>query len=88
MKFLVWKIKYQNKARRWLEKNAKSDKTITEGIIDRISELSENPYQMSKQLTGSTSFTLRIGDYRVIFDILYNEGVIDITKIFKRSKVY
>ena len=88
MKFLVWKIKYQNKARRWLEKNAKSDKTITKGIIDRISELSENPYQMSKQLTGSTSFTLRIGDYRAIFDILYNEGVIDITKIFKRSKVY
>lgn len=87
MKFLVWKIKYQSKTIKWLKKSTKADKTITNEIVGRISELSKNPYQMSKPLIGSTLFTLRIGEYRAIFDILRNENVIDIIKIFKHSSV-
>lgn len=58
----------------WSESAAKKlkklDKTVGKRIFKKVSERSENPYHSDvTKMVGDPYFRLRIGDYRVIFDI-------------------
>ncbi len=56
-------------------------------IILKVKELAENPFVKDiKRLQGETSFRLRVGDYRIIFDII--RDTIIILKIGHRKNVY
>lgn len=53
-----------------VKKLKKLDKTVAKRIFKKVSELSENPYHSDvTKIIGDPYFRLRIGDYRVIFDI-------------------
>jgi mRNA interferase RelE/StbE len=56
----------------------------------KIQELALNPFAVPnvKSLAGRPGYRLRIGDWRVIFEVAQSEQVISILKIAQRGGVY
>jgi mRNA interferase RelE/StbE len=59
-------------------------------LLARLDTLSADPFRMTgvKKLVGVGGYRLRIGDWRVIFDIERDRLVIRVLKIGTRGKVY
>ncbi|MBU0592072.1 MAG: type II toxin-antitoxin system RelE/ParE family toxin [Candidatus Micrarchaeota archaeon] len=62
----------------WSDKSksqlSKLPHSIANAIYSKVGALSSNPYNKNvKKLRGVKCFRLRVGDYRVIFDIEKNE---------------
>ena len=77
----------------WSESAAKElkklDETIGKRIFKKVSDLSENPYHSDvTKMVGDPYFRLRVGDFRVIFDIQNDMLRILILKVGHRKKVY
>ena len=76
---------------KWTEKSLheldKLEQNISRRIIKKVDELMNNPYSMEiKKLRGLNAFRLRIGDYRVIFEI--ERDLITILKVGHRRNIY
>ena len=70
---------------------ARLDKLVGRRIVKRINWLAENlddirPEPLTGALSGLHKF--RVGDYRVIYEILHNEQVIVIHEIGHRGEIY
>ena len=57
-------------------------------IYSKVEELADSPYRNVRKLKGEKGFRLRIGDYRVIFDIDGKRLRILVLKVGHRSRVY
>ncbi|MBA7596012.1 hypothetical protein ES703_02981 [subsurface metagenome] len=58
-------------------------------IFKKIGELRQDPFSKDiKRLKGEKAFRLRIGDYRVIFDINIKNRVIIILRLGHRKNIY
>ncbi len=67
----------------------KLDRIVSKRIFKKVSQLSENPYQFDViKMTGSPYFRLRVGDFRVIFDIQNDILRILVLKVGHRKKIY
>jgi mRNA interferase RelE/StbE len=67
----------------------KLDKTVAKRIFKKVSQLGENPYHSSvTKIVGDPYFRLRVGDYRVIFDIQDDMLRILILKVGHRKNIY
>lgn len=64
----------------------KLDSFVARRIIKKIQELSENPFSKIKRLKNRNEFTLRVGDYRILLEIIQDE--IRILKIGHRKNIY
>lgn len=74
------------KAQKQLDKL--SDK-IAEPILEAISSLEENPRpQGYKKLKGREGYRIRIGNYRVIYNIIDNELIVDVITLGNRRDIY
>ncbi len=73
-------------------KAAKELRKLPTGIRARITgrarELRKHPDQIGKQLSQSDFWSLRVGDYRVIYQVDFGEKRVVILFIGHRSKVY
>ncbi len=83
----LYKIKWTESATKELKK---VQKQIIPKIIQHIEELSNNPRPHGcKKLSGSnSSYRIRIGDYRVIYDVFDHDVLIRIVKVGHRQHVY
>ncbi|MCX6748371.1 MAG: type II toxin-antitoxin system RelE/ParE family toxin [Candidatus Pacearchaeota archaeon] len=77
-----------------LDKNAKIflkklDKPEQERILDKLEDLKKNP-ELGKPLTGNLAglWSLRIGDYRAIYQIRNLELLILVLKLGHRKNIY
>ncbi|MFH1823290.1 MAG: type II toxin-antitoxin system RelE/ParE family toxin [archaeon] len=75
----------------WAKKGLESlnvlEKEVSKKIVKKINELKENfRYFNIKRLEGSDLFRIRVGDYRVIFEIWNN--IIYILKVGHRKNIY
>lgn len=60
-------------------------------ILKRIEKLKHDPVlHDSKIVEGYREklFRVRVGDYRILYEVDYNDNLIGIVKIDKRSRVY
>ena len=81
-----YKIRFQNSVRKDLKK-IRSEYVLK--ILEKINELSKNPRpKNSKKLKAVELYRLRIGVYRVIYEIHENELIISIVKVGHRSKIF
>ena len=64
------------------------DKTNEEMIRSKLKKLAESPEFFGKHLKGTNSWSLRIGKYRVLFEIDKEENKILIMTIGHRKEVY
>ena len=68
---------------------AKLEALLAKRIAKKVKEFSQGPFSKDiKKLKGLDSYCLRVGDYRVIFDILVNERKIRINKVGHRKNIY
>lgn len=76
-----------------IEKNAESflkklDKKEAEIILSKIYSIRKNPFRYVKRLQGEKLWRLRIGDYRVIVDIIISMNKIIVLRIGHRKNIY
>ena len=65
----------------------KLDSFLAKRIIKKIKELENDPFKKDiKRLKNQSSFRLRVGDYRVLFELLDKE--IKILKVAHRKNIY
>ncbi len=62
---------------------------VAEPILEAIGNLEENPRpQGYKKLKGRDGYRIRIGNYRVIYDIFDNELIVNIITLGHRKDIY
>ena len=74
-----------------LDNLSKLDKTTSKRIVERIEWLSEHieaisPLPLKSKLSGF--FKLRVGDWRVIYEIEHKEKTLYIHKVGHRREIY
>lgn len=82
---------YELRIERHAEKDlVKLERTSFEQIASRIKELASNPHpQGSKKISGSQNdWRLRIGDYRVLYEIDNKSRIIKIMRVKHRREAY
>ena len=80
MYFIEWK----ENALRNLEK---LDKSVASRIVKNVEEMQEDPLKKDvKKLKCSNLFRLRVGDYRVIFEI--QNTILTVLKVGHRQQIY
>ena len=82
---MTFKVLLHPKAAKEIQK---IEKQIRTRIIDCAKQLCENPDTLGKPLKQSDYWRLRVGDYRVIYEINQNKKQLVILFIGHRSKVY
>jgi mRNA interferase RelE/StbE len=82
---VTFKVLLHPKAAKELQK---IEKQIRTRIIESAKQLLENPDKLGKPLKQSDYWSLRVGDYRVIYEINQNKKQVIILFIGHRSKVY
>jgi mRNA interferase RelE/StbE len=69
----------------------KLDKSVARRIVERVNWLAENLKTVHlKALTGELEglFKLRVGDFRVIYELIHSEQVIVVHMIGHRREIY
>jgi len=84
----MFKIFFGPSSRKFLKK---CEKPLYHQIMDKIEELRINPYPSDmKRIVGRKEkiFRVRVGDYRIQYEIFHDKNDILITDIDKRSRAY
>jgi len=81
----MYKLVFEKRA---LHDLNKLETKIKERIWNKLQTCKENPFKFFEKLTKTTSFKLRVGDWRIIADILREKGAIIILKVGHRKNVY
>ena len=83
----MFNIEFSNQSKKFLRK---SDRQLAMRIIEKIEVLRNDPVPHdSKRVVGEDrTFRIRIGDYRVLYEVDWNKNLILVDKIDKRSKAY
>ena len=66
-------------------------KNVVRTIIRNIKQLAENPYAPNNNITrlrGKSRYRLRVGDWRVLYEIDDDLHIIEVIKIGTRGGVY
>lgn len=65
------------------------EKSISNRILKKVETLRENPLSKNiKRLKGEEAFRLRVGDYRVIFEVDFKNKLISILRLGHRRNIY
>jgi len=81
-----YKIKFATSVRKDFRKIPKKDATR---ILKRIEGLGDNPRPpLSKKLTGDDAMRIRIGNYRVIYEIRDDILLVLVLRVGNRKNIY
>jgi mRNA interferase RelE/StbE len=81
----MYSIQVEDNAENFLKKLQKKD---SKAILKKIYDLRENPFRFLKRLHGDKLWRLRVGDYRVIVDVIISGNKIIVLRIGHRKNVY
>jgi len=83
---MAYAIDFLPRARREL---AKLDKSIGERIATAIDALADNPRPHGcKKLTGDVAWRIRVGDWRILYEIHDDRLLVLVLRIAHRREVY
>ena len=85
----MYNIEFSNNAAKILENIFKSDHKLYSRVITAIESLAENPFK-GKSLKGEFKgdYSLRIGDYRVVYTVYKKQVMIYIIDLGHRKNIY
>lgn len=86
---IVYKVRLSAAALRAIEREL--PRKVSEAALSFIlGPLRENPRRMGKPLIGpyKNAFSARRGEYRIVYEIIDDKILIEITKIAHRAKAY
>jgi len=83
-------MKYEVKLKSSVKKQLKNlDKRQTERILVKIYSLSQNPYPHGiEKLTGQKAFRIRVGDYRIIYQVHNRQLLVQVIRVGHRRDIY
>ena len=81
----MYKIIFEKSA---LDDLNKLELQIKERIWNKLQQCKENPFRFFEKLVEIPGFKLRIGDWRVVADILREREVIIVLKVGHRKNIY
>ncbi|MDZ4757377.1 MAG: type II toxin-antitoxin system RelE/ParE family toxin [Bacteroidota bacterium] len=82
----MYELQYKKKAIKAL---AKINDPYYTAIMEAIDELAENPRPHGyKKLTGRNGYRIRVGTYRILYDIFANALIIEIVNVGSRGGIY
>ena len=81
----MYSIEIEKNAEDFLKKLQKKD---AETILNKIYSVRENPFRYLKRLQGEKLWRLRVGDYRVIVDVIVSMNKIIVIRIGHRKNIY
>jgi mRNA interferase RelE/StbE len=84
----VYKIIFKKEAAKSLNKLPRN---VAKTIYEKIKVIAANPYAEhpnAKKLQGRDAYRLRVGDWRVIYEIQNEQFVILVLKVASRGEVY
>jgi mRNA-degrading endonuclease RelE of RelBE toxin-antitoxin system len=67
---------------------SKLPKKISQRIFKKCQKTKSNPMRYWEKVTDGEEYKLRVGDYRAIADIYFEERKIEVTKVGLRETVY
>jgi mRNA interferase RelE/StbE len=82
---LNFNVLLHSRATRFLER---LDPPLRSRIVEQLKELRDSPQQKGERLMQSSFWRLRVGDYRVIYEIDRNQGRVIVLFIGHRRDVY
>ena len=82
---MVYQIIWSESAAREL---GKLDRSVAKRIVERVQDLEDNPLRSLRHLVGVPYYRLRVGDYRVIVELIETRLVILVLKVGHRRSVY
>jgi mRNA interferase RelE/StbE len=85
---MMFDIEYSRQAVKFLKS---LDKKLVLRILSKIEKLKEEPIgHDSKTVEGYSEilFRVRVGDYRILYEVDYKTNLIGIVKIEKRARAY
>jgi len=82
---VVFTVLLHPKAAKELEK---IENTTKARIVERLRELKDNPERVGKILKHSNFWSLRVGDYRAIYEIDRTRRQVIVLFVGRRKKVY
>lgn len=87
---MTYKVRYKKQVQKQLLKMDKKQASIIVGWIRKNLEGTENPRQFGKGLVGNHrgEWRYRIGNYRILANIIDQQVVIEILEIGHRSVIY
>lgn len=81
-----YRIVIKKSAAKEIERIAKNDRIR---IIEKIKSLSQDPHPTgSKKLSGQEKYRMRQGNYRILYQIIDDELIINVVKVGHRQDVY
>jgi len=83
----MFSIEFSRQARNFLKK---CDSGLRERILDKIRLLSSEPvpHKAVRIVGEERTFRIRVGDYRVLYEISWRDGEILIAVVDKRPRAY
>jgi mRNA interferase RelE/StbE len=82
---LLYEIVFSQKAKKQL---FKLERLIQERIISALERIKIRPESYIVKLVGDPGYKLRVGDYRVIMDIVKSKLLVLVIKIGHRKNIY
>lgn len=82
---MVYTIIWSEPAARQL---GKLDRSVAKRILDSVQKLESDPYRSLRRLVGVPYYRLRVGDFRVIVEMVQDRLWVLVLKVGHRSKVY
>ncbi|MBT6995440.1 type II toxin-antitoxin system RelE/ParE family toxin [Candidatus Woesearchaeota archaeon] len=66
----------------------KLDKSLQKRIISKLGRIRVRPFSYVKKLIGVPEYSLRVGDYRIILDIVKGKLIILVLEVGHRKNIY
>jgi mRNA interferase RelE/StbE len=82
---MTWKILWHPKA---VKKLNKLPKNLKDRVIKRVNKLYKNPFYFLEHFEGQDFYKLRIGDYRALIDVDFENKLIKIQVFDHRKRIY
>ena len=84
----MFDIKYSNQSTKFLKK---SDKILAKRLMNKIEELRKEPVLRETIIVEGykeKTYRVRVGDYRILYEVDRTLSMVGIIKIDKRPRVY
>ncbi|HLD57855.1 MAG TPA: type II toxin-antitoxin system RelE/ParE family toxin [archaeon] len=84
----MFTVEYSNQALKFFKR---IDNVLAQRILKKIEDLRINPFpQEVKMIEGyaEKTYRVRVGDYRILYEVDQNKNFIGIVKIDNRGRVY
>ena len=81
----MYEIKFDKNAIGFVNK---LEHNIKRRIWNKLQQCKINPFRFLEHLEDMPGFKLRVGDYRLIIDVIVNSRVIQVLKVAHRKNIY